>query len=263
MEKKFYSDNFEDLLRENADQFKMYPSKKVWQGIYNNVRPGTRWPSLAMSILFIFSLVIIGHLNTQQSEHTYLTSIKANSGQYSYNKSDLSFKTKAGNATLKNSKFVNIAKSIHKNKLANQKAINANNNNVILNIRSNNVQDKSRVKSYIFQDNNVVVPANKNSKYNGGIFTDVNPSPGAKEFSQDNEIISLNKDKVYHYVIENLKTTMQLLTINTINSLPASTNLNLQGNEQPGLTPETYVTSLNNAKSNIEGGNGVANVTVF
>ncbi len=154
MEKKFYSDNFEDLLKENADQFKMYPSKKVWQGIYNNVRPGTRWPSLAMSILFIFSLVIIGHLNTQQSEHTYLTSIKANSGQYSYNKSDLSFKTKAGNATLKNSKFVNNANSIHKNKLANQKAINANNNNVILNIRSNNVQDKSRVKSYIFQDKN-------------------------------------------------------------------------------------------------------------
>ena len=64
MERKFYTDSFEKLLKENADQFKMYPSKKVWHGLYNNLHPGRRWPSITISILFLFSLVIIGHLNT-------------------------------------------------------------------------------------------------------------------------------------------------------------------------------------------------------
>jgi hypothetical protein len=64
MEKKFYHENFESSLKEDADQFKMYPSKQVWHGIYNNVHPGRRWPSVAISFLCIFTLVIVGHLNT-------------------------------------------------------------------------------------------------------------------------------------------------------------------------------------------------------
>jgi hypothetical protein len=64
MERKFYHENFEGSLKHDADQFKMYPSKKVWHGIYNDVHPGRRWPSVAISILFIFTLVIVGHLNT-------------------------------------------------------------------------------------------------------------------------------------------------------------------------------------------------------
>src|SRR6266487_7110850 len=64
MERKYYHENFESSLSEDADQFKMYPSKQVWHGIYNDVHPGRRWPSVAISFLFIFTLVIVGHLNT-------------------------------------------------------------------------------------------------------------------------------------------------------------------------------------------------------
>ncbi|MEO5782457.1 MAG: hypothetical protein ABIQ07_04250 [Ginsengibacter sp.] len=69
MERNFYSDNFENFLKGHADKFKMTPSKKVWHGIYNDLHPGTRWPSVAMSIVFIFTLVIVGHLNTNNG-HT-------------------------------------------------------------------------------------------------------------------------------------------------------------------------------------------------
>ena len=68
MEKDFYTDNFEKYLKGHADQFKMMPSKKIWHGIYNDLHPGRRWPSITMSIIFIFSLVIVGHLNTN-NEH--------------------------------------------------------------------------------------------------------------------------------------------------------------------------------------------------
>lgn len=75
MERNFYSENFENFLKGHADKFKMTPSKKVWHGIYNDLHPGTRWPSVAMSIVFIFTLVIIGHLNTNNGHNTPLHNV--------------------------------------------------------------------------------------------------------------------------------------------------------------------------------------------
>ncbi len=68
MEHKFYTDNFERLLREQTDNFKMQPSKKVWQGIYNNVHPSRRLPSILMSLVLITSLLLLGYLNTRNSK---------------------------------------------------------------------------------------------------------------------------------------------------------------------------------------------------
>ncbi|KAA9041558.1 hypothetical protein FW778_05920 [Ginsengibacter hankyongi] len=64
MERRFSMNDFEQSLKEQADEFKMIPSKRVWHGIYNDLHPGRRWPSISMSFLLIFTLVVIGHLNT-------------------------------------------------------------------------------------------------------------------------------------------------------------------------------------------------------
>jgi len=64
MEKEFYTDEFEQLIKEKADQFRMYPSKRVWHSIYNNLHPSRRWPSVLMSLLLLTSLMLIGYLNT-------------------------------------------------------------------------------------------------------------------------------------------------------------------------------------------------------
>ena len=63
MEKRFDMGNFEESLKEHADHFAIAPSRKVWQGIYNDLHPGSRWPSVAMGLVFLFSLLGIGHLN--------------------------------------------------------------------------------------------------------------------------------------------------------------------------------------------------------
>jgi hypothetical protein len=74
MERRFFMNDFEASLKEHADQFKMIPSKRVWHGIYNDLQPGRRWPSVTMSLLLIFTLVVIGHLNTNNSHRSiYLT----------------------------------------------------------------------------------------------------------------------------------------------------------------------------------------------
>lgn len=64
MENEFYTGDFEQLIKEKADQFRMYPSKRVWHSIYNNLHPSRRWPSAVMSLLLITSLSFIGYLNT-------------------------------------------------------------------------------------------------------------------------------------------------------------------------------------------------------
>lgn len=68
MEREFYTDEFEQLIREKSDQFRMYPSKRVWHSIYNNLHPSRRWPSFVISILFLTSLVSIGYLNTSDNQ---------------------------------------------------------------------------------------------------------------------------------------------------------------------------------------------------
>ncbi|UEG51162.1 hypothetical protein LK994_06700 [Ferruginibacter lapsinanis] len=65
MERRMNTDNFERMLREKADEFKMYPSARVWHSIYNNMHPSRRWPSLTMSIVLIALLMLIGYTNSE------------------------------------------------------------------------------------------------------------------------------------------------------------------------------------------------------
>jgi hypothetical protein len=64
MESKYNIENFERFLREKTDEFRLHPSRRVWYSIYNNMHPGNRLPSVSMCIVLIFSLLMVGYLNT-------------------------------------------------------------------------------------------------------------------------------------------------------------------------------------------------------
>ena len=64
MSSNFDNDNFERLIRDRSDEFKMYPTKRVWYSIYNNIHPGKKWPSIATCITLISILLLVGYLNT-------------------------------------------------------------------------------------------------------------------------------------------------------------------------------------------------------
>src|ERR1700761_5846640 len=69
MDRKLYMDSFERLLKEKSDEFRMYPTKRTWHSIYNNIYPGRKWPSATISILLLCFLPFIGFLNTS-TQHT-------------------------------------------------------------------------------------------------------------------------------------------------------------------------------------------------
>ncbi|MGG9961600.1 outer membrane beta-barrel protein [Ferruginibacter sp. SUN106] len=70
MERKFYTDNFEQLLKEKSDEFRMYPSKRVWHSIYNDLHPGRKWPSVAVSMILIIALLLTGYWNNNSASKT-------------------------------------------------------------------------------------------------------------------------------------------------------------------------------------------------
>lgn len=62
-EKLFNMTNFEQSLKEHADDFTIVPSRRVWQGIYNDMHPGKKWPSIPMTFMLLLTLLGIGYLN--------------------------------------------------------------------------------------------------------------------------------------------------------------------------------------------------------
>lgn len=63
MEKRFDMMDFEESLRDHADRFTLMPTRKVWIGLYNDLHPGSKWPSITMGFLLILSIIIVGNLN--------------------------------------------------------------------------------------------------------------------------------------------------------------------------------------------------------
>ncbi len=54
MERDFYKDELEDLIKEKADQFRMYPSERVWKNIHREIHPRRKW------YLYGFALLLSG-----------------------------------------------------------------------------------------------------------------------------------------------------------------------------------------------------------
>jgi hypothetical protein len=50
-ESNFYSDDFEQLIRDKTEQYKMYPSERVWKGVHNSLHTKRRWFIGSMSLL--------------------------------------------------------------------------------------------------------------------------------------------------------------------------------------------------------------------
>ena len=70
IDRRFDMMDFEQSLKDHADQFRLVPSKRIWNGIYNNLHPGSKWPSMTMAIVIILTLISIGYLNNSSKKIT-------------------------------------------------------------------------------------------------------------------------------------------------------------------------------------------------
>src|SRR5579862_477429 len=74
MDRNFTNDEFEELIKQKADQYKLYPSEKVWKRIYSSLHTGRRWFITGMALLITGILFIAGKELLVPDKH--LASIK-------------------------------------------------------------------------------------------------------------------------------------------------------------------------------------------
>ncbi len=88
MERNFKSD-FERFLKESADQYKMYPSDKVWKGVNNSLHNRKKWYGLGLLLLlltggFITTLFVRGPKTetvVSQNSNTVTPSVESTSAE--------------------------------------------------------------------------------------------------------------------------------------------------------------------------------------
>src|ERR1700761_1177870 len=80
-ESNFYSDDFEELIREKTEQYKMYPSENVWKGVHNSLHTKRRWFIGGMSFLVTGILFLAGRELILSSVHPALTVKTVMAGQ--------------------------------------------------------------------------------------------------------------------------------------------------------------------------------------
>ncbi len=71
-ESNFYSDEFEQLIREKTEQYKMYPSEKVWKGVHNSLHTKRKWFIGSMALLVGGILFLAGRELISPSAHPLL-----------------------------------------------------------------------------------------------------------------------------------------------------------------------------------------------
>ncbi len=72
-ESNFYSDEFEQLIREKTEQYKMYPSEQVWKGIHGSLHTKRRWFFGSMALLVTGILFLAGKELIAPSAHPNLS----------------------------------------------------------------------------------------------------------------------------------------------------------------------------------------------
>jgi hypothetical protein len=74
MERNF-NNEFERFLKENADQYRLYPSSRVWNGIYTALHTRRKWFGLGIALLLITG-ILVTLLITNSSKETVITANK-------------------------------------------------------------------------------------------------------------------------------------------------------------------------------------------
>lgn len=59
MERNFYNEDFEQFLKQKADQYKMYSSDRVWDNIYSSLHNRRKWFSLGLLLLLLTTALLV------------------------------------------------------------------------------------------------------------------------------------------------------------------------------------------------------------
>lgn len=95
MKRNFFNENFEKFLKENADQYRMYPSEKVWKGVVKDLNKRRRWLGFTFGA-FLLVASLFGYYVVENNS-SVSTPASSNSSDVVYNEKE------AGNESISSS----------------------------------------------------------------------------------------------------------------------------------------------------------------
>lgn len=64
MQRNIHIDESEKFLKEKADQYKLYPSDKVWSNINRSIHPRRKWPYVALTLFLLLGTAVFVDYNS-------------------------------------------------------------------------------------------------------------------------------------------------------------------------------------------------------
>lgn len=58
MDRRYNNRDFEHFLKQNADQYRMFPSEKVWEGIHHTLHNRRRWYGIGLALLLLSTATV-------------------------------------------------------------------------------------------------------------------------------------------------------------------------------------------------------------
>jgi hypothetical protein len=77
MESNFNNRDFERFVKQNADQYRMFPSEKVWKNIHGALHTRRRWYGIALALLLITTTVVTWVMLVPDNRSEKLASISS------------------------------------------------------------------------------------------------------------------------------------------------------------------------------------------
>ena len=78
MNQYFENRDFEHFVKQNADQYRMFPSEKVWKGINNTLHTRRRWYGIGLALLLLTTAAVTGIMLSPSSKQPQTLSEKSN-----------------------------------------------------------------------------------------------------------------------------------------------------------------------------------------
>ena len=82
MENRFNNNDFEQFVKQNADQYRMFPSDKVWSGIHSSLHSRRRWLGIGLALLILTTGIVTWvMLNTSEKNKQVVSTLPKTNNQ--------------------------------------------------------------------------------------------------------------------------------------------------------------------------------------
>lgn len=244
MERGFYNEDIEELLKEKADQYKMYPSDKVWKGIHRSLHSNRKWYWLSL-VLFLSA---VGYYTFIE----FIAPSKADKAVNGANASSTTSNKLAAETNTDNEPKAIIVPFGNPNK-------------------STGTASNSKQRNFILSPNNATIAANTNT---GGVVIDMkapvvtaNPPTGAETIA----MADANEAPVYDVATGRLKRAWnftdaddrQLAENNKTQSLQHITDLNTSLAHATPVDANALISNTQNEQEDAKRLNWLHDVAVY